>query len=183
MQNYKGFTLLELMVTMAVAAILMAVAVPASRDMQANMRVNSVTSDFVSVLKAARTQAQVSRRHATVAPIDAGDWGGSGWQVTEQIQAAAQQNNVTVTVFERHDVPAAITITSVPASVTSFRFEGATGMAQNANGTPLTVTSGAVTFRVCDGLSGSRDRGRDIQMNQFGRVIVIKHADTLTCNP
>ena len=177
MQNYKGFTLLELMVTMAVAAILMAVAVPASRDMQANMRVNSVTSDFVSVLKAARTQAQVSRRHATVAPIDAGDWGGSGWQVTEQI------NDEPVTVFERHDVPAAITITSVPASVTSFRFEGATGMAQNANGTPLTVTSGAVTFRVCDGLSGSRDRGRDIQMNQFGRVIVIKHADTLTCNP
>lgn len=177
MQNYKGFSLLELMVTMAIAAILMVVAVPASRDLQANMRVDSVTSNFVSFLKAARTQAQVSRRHATIAPITTGDWGGEGWRVTEQQDAAA------VTVFEQHDVPAAITITSDPSSVASFRFEGSTGMAQNADGTPLTVTSGAVTFRVCDGLSGSRDRGRDIQLNQFGRILVIKHADTLTCNP
>jgi len=176
MQNYKGFSLLELMVTMAIAAILMAVAVPASRDLQANMRVDSVTSNFVSFLKAARTQAQVSRRHATIAPITTGDWGGVGWRVTEL------QNSVAVTIFDQHDLPAPITIamTSTP-SLASFRFEGSTGMAQNADGT--TLSGGGITFRVCDGLSGSRDRGRDIQLNQFGRILVIKHADILTCNP
>lgn len=60
MKITRGFTLIELMVTLAVAIILTAVAVPAYRSVMANNRVISQTNALVTGFQLARAEA-VSR--------------------------------------------------------------------------------------------------------------------------
>lgn len=57
MRRQQGFTLIELVVTMAVAIILLAVGLPLFQQMQANSRVTSQTNALVSALAAARSEA------------------------------------------------------------------------------------------------------------------------------
>lgn len=52
-----GFTLVELMVTIAVMAVLLAVAVPSFRDIINNNRISSQTNELVSDLTLARSEA------------------------------------------------------------------------------------------------------------------------------
>lgn len=179
MNNYKGFTLVEMMVTLAIAGVLMAVAIPASRDFQANMRVTTVANNLVTTLKTARTQAIVKKHNMlmmsanTSAPAS-NNWGGKGWLINEVSVA-------TVTIFEQHNIPTATTIQSIP-TLASFRFEGITGMAQNNDAAGTMLAGGSITFRVCD--TGSpNERGRDILVNQFGRIFMTTHANTTICNP
>lgn len=53
----RGFTILELLVTLSVAAVLTAVAVPSFRDFVANSRVSSASNLLVTHLNAARSEA------------------------------------------------------------------------------------------------------------------------------
>lgn len=57
MKTQNGLTLVELMVTLAVAIILLALGVPAYDRMMANNRVSGQTNVFVTALTAARTEA------------------------------------------------------------------------------------------------------------------------------
>lgn len=53
----QGFTLVELVVTLAVAAIIMAAAVPSFRSMIQNNRVATQTNEFVTALNLSRSEA------------------------------------------------------------------------------------------------------------------------------
>lgn len=55
--NQKGFTLIELMVTVALAAIVLTLGVPSFREMIQNNRLVTQTNDFVSALNLARSEA------------------------------------------------------------------------------------------------------------------------------
>lgn len=55
--NHKGFTLVELMVTIAIAAILVAIAVPSLRGMILANRIQGAASEFQSALAIARSEA------------------------------------------------------------------------------------------------------------------------------
>jgi len=78
MQRERGFTVLELMVTLVVAAIVLSLAVPSFQRTVANNAVRSTTSDLVSALNAARAESMSSRAMVTVSP-QGGDWG-NGWR-------------------------------------------------------------------------------------------------------
>jgi type IV fimbrial biogenesis protein FimT len=56
-QATRGFTLIELMVTIAVLVVLMAVGVPSMADFSANNRVAAAKSGFASAVALARTEA------------------------------------------------------------------------------------------------------------------------------
>ena len=75
----RGFTLIELMVTVGVVAILAGFAIPGVRDYLATGAIRSAASDFYVSLLQARSEAIKSRSTATVAPIGA-TWA-SGWTV------------------------------------------------------------------------------------------------------
>ncbi|MBK6757079.1 MAG: prepilin-type N-terminal cleavage/methylation domain-containing protein [Moraxellaceae bacterium] len=68
MRNQQGFTLIELMVTIAVAAVVMAIAVPSMQLMQANARMASAANDLASDLKKTRSDAISYRTNYTFVP-------------------------------------------------------------------------------------------------------------------
>lgn len=75
-----GFTLLELMVTVAVAAILATLAAPSFRQYILNQRIKSASSDLVSALSLARSEA-ITRNCKVNIVQTGGSWIG-GWTVT-----------------------------------------------------------------------------------------------------
>ena len=75
----RGFTIIEAMVVVAIAAILAAVAVPQLSDMIVAARVRAASSDFYAALVAARSEAIKRRTTATVEP-QATFWS-TGWVV------------------------------------------------------------------------------------------------------
>lgn len=56
-RRYKGFTLIELMITLALSAIILAFAVPSFQDIIRNNRLTAHTNEFVAALQLARSEA------------------------------------------------------------------------------------------------------------------------------
>ncbi len=84
----KGFTLLELIIIIAIIGITMAIAAPGLRNMIANNQVASNAGDFVSALQFAKAEAVArvnpviicKKNTASTGCIAGGDWSG-GWIV------------------------------------------------------------------------------------------------------
>lgn len=76
----RGFTLIELMVTISIAVVLMAVVVPSLTTFQRNAQLTSFTNTLVASLNAARGEAMKRGRYAMVVPKDGASWD-SGWYV------------------------------------------------------------------------------------------------------
>lgn len=79
-----GFTLIELMVTLALVAILMAVAVPSLTTFQRNAQLTSFSNTMLASMNAARGEAMKRGMYAMVMPFDgtnvSTNWS-SGWIV------------------------------------------------------------------------------------------------------
>jgi type IV fimbrial biogenesis protein FimT len=81
--GYKGFTLVELMIVLAIAGITMAAAVPTFQGMIVRNRIASHTNDFLLALNVARSEAlRVGGTVSVVAnaPVSGNNFGG-GWCV------------------------------------------------------------------------------------------------------
>jgi len=90
-KQQHGFTLLELLGTMSIAAILVAFAVPAMTSTLKNSRMNSSVNDLVSSFNFARNEAvrrgvevTVCRSTDGIVCTDAADWA-TGWIVTADV--------------------------------------------------------------------------------------------------
>ena len=66
----NGFTLIELMVTIAMVAILLTVGVPSMRDLILNNDLTATTNTWVSSLNIARSEAIKQGRNATICVSD-----------------------------------------------------------------------------------------------------------------
>ena len=62
----SGFTLIELMVTIAVLAIIVSIAAPSISTQLANQRVKSTTSTLVNALKEAKAESVIRRQNVTL---------------------------------------------------------------------------------------------------------------------
>ncbi len=78
MRRSRGFTLIELMVTIAVLAIALAVTVPSFREFVRRNHLAAATNNVASALALARSEAVKRATRVTVAPSS--NWT-SGWQV------------------------------------------------------------------------------------------------------
>ncbi|MDH0655612.1 prepilin-type N-terminal cleavage/methylation domain-containing protein [Acinetobacter johnsonii] len=65
-KRYRGFTLIELMVTIAIMVIIAMMAAPSFADMLAKQRLNSTTKELMETLTKARNQAVLLRTTTTV---------------------------------------------------------------------------------------------------------------------
>lgn len=85
MKTQRAFTLTELMITIAVAAILMAIALPNMRYTIFDNRITSKTNELIGALNFARTEAITRRRLIQVQPVTvtSGNEWGAGWKIMD----------------------------------------------------------------------------------------------------
>lgn len=102
-----GFTLIELMVTVAVAAILLAIAVPSFQRTIANTQAAEASNDLVGAMQLARTEAASRGITIAVASSSSGDWA-DGWSVVVPAVAPA-----TPQILRSYDgLPPSFTLTT-----------------------------------------------------------------------
>lgn len=145
MTRSKGFTLIELMVTISIAAILMAIAVPSFQNISANNALKSTTRDLVSSINTARSQSISTRTDVIVEPTGQ-SWDG-GWSLN-YANAAAEES----TDFQPQ------------AGVQVARTDSNDGLIFMSRGG---LRGGPATFTVCH---SDLDRGRSISVSFLGKV-------------
>lgn len=84
----KGFTLLEVLVTLAVASIAMAVAFPAMSNFVQDGRLTSQANDFVQAVRSARAEA-IKRQVNIDLKQKTGGWK-NGWEVQDNVAGSGK---------------------------------------------------------------------------------------------
>lgn len=171
-----GFTLIELMVTVGLAAILMAVAIPNMRDFMRNNRLTGTVNDLLHSLQVARTEAIKRQNGSVVVCGTANPTAGAptcdynnfnGWIVFQDLDNNWQVNGADV-VIERHSlVDASVTVkTDASDRIISF---GPSGF-ENPNGARINTR----TVVACDvrGIQryGTASTARALLITQTGRA-------------
>jgi type IV fimbrial biogenesis protein FimT len=158
-KHQSGFTIVELLVTLIVAAIVMTMAAPSFRNFVANSRLTTVTNDFVTAISFARSEA-VKRssnvRVVAISPSSANEWGG-GWQVVDNggnIIRIFQPSSGTVTMDDSGDV-------------TTLTFDSRGFLSGLAAGTAISI---------CD--NRDEETGRQLTISPTGRPQLNR---TFTC--
>ncbi len=80
MQKTQGFTLVELLITIAIMAIMMALAVPSFTQMVERNQVTTTGNDMIASIMLARSTAVTREENMALAKFD--DWG-DGWTITD----------------------------------------------------------------------------------------------------
>ena len=70
----RGFTLVELMVTIAIAAVLLTIGVPSFREFQRNSELTSTVNTLLAAINAARGEAMKRGAFAYVVPTNGSSW-------------------------------------------------------------------------------------------------------------
>lgn len=170
-----GFTLIELMVGVAIMAILLAVGVPSFQSAVASNRLTSSTNDVVSALALARTEAIRRGTRVTVcksanatACTTGGGWA-QGWLIF--IDTTRSSTDATV------DSGEAILAVNAAASgnivmVGSAGVPNFVSFASDGQAKLMSGASQAGTLRVCSTAGALADtrRARDIAITASGRV-------------
>jgi len=82
MKRYYGFTLIELMVTLTVLAVLATIAIPSLQDFLVRSQRQQVTSELVSAMSLARAEAVKRATPVTLAAKDTGNQAmQGGWRI------------------------------------------------------------------------------------------------------
>jgi type IV fimbrial biogenesis protein FimT len=90
----RGFTLIELMITLAVALVLFIVALPSFREIAIRNNVKELNNTLIYSLNLARTEAVRRGTAVRVASVSGGASWSQGWQVTDGVTVITQQGPV-----------------------------------------------------------------------------------------
>jgi type IV fimbrial biogenesis protein FimT len=135
-RRMAAFTLVELVVTLAVSSILISVAAPSFSKMIATQRVKAAGTDLYIALSKARSEALKRNTSVIVTPLTSGHWE-SGWTIAELSDSTQKTDD--------HD-PIRNIVISGPSEVT-YRASGrvtATGAS-----TTFDISATGVTTHIC----------------------------------
>jgi len=141
----RGFTIIELMITLLIVAILSTMALPSFTQMIKNNRLTTQANELVLALNLSRSEAVKRGTSVTISAVG-GNWA-NGWTVTDI-------NGQTLRIGD--PLEGDLTLTNTSGSIT-----------YQASGVP-TVLPGS--FSLCDDRTG--ETGRTISISITGRVSV-----------
>ncbi|HET9047431.1 MAG TPA: GspH/FimT family pseudopilin [Chiayiivirga sp.] len=119
-RRVRGFTLVELIITIAVASIILAIAIPSFRSMMSANNVTNTYNDLLAALRTARAEA-VTRNAPIRVKATTSSWNG-GWDVLTA-------NNTAVRSYPARDAQYAVTPNP---TVTEVSFDGRGALAAQA---------------------------------------------------
>lgn len=175
-----GFNLVEIMISLAIVAVMMALAAPNLRDFMRNARITALTNDLMADLQLARTEAVKNSRRTWFCPSAAGSEGhcmGGNWTTQYRtIIVDSNENNdcdagdLTV----KHKISEAATGTPTIALVGGHTTFGVAFL-------PSGILSGgaANVFNICDTRNGPNGAAnapflhRSVSIAPSGRAQVI----------
>ena len=155
-RHNAGFTLIEMVVVVAVMAILVTIAVPSFKDMLLGTRVRTTASDLLQAVMLARSEAIKRSASVDVTPA-AGGWA-QGWSVTV--------GGVTI---ETHEAPGSVSIDANAAGSITFRLDGR-------------VSTGVRSLTVYTTEATSNIAARCILIDASGRPTIRTDSDTNPAN-
>lgn len=168
----KGFTLIEMMVVLAVAAILLGIGVPSFRSLIENQRMTAVTNDFFAAINLARSEAIKRGTRVDLVPAGAdGDWS-EGWIVFVDADDDQRPDAGEQIIYTHGPVHESIAI--IPGFKDSPKGSPKQYIAYNGTGRTRTNANsqipqaGSIEFK-------SDEQTRKISLNFLGRARV--------CNP
>lgn len=157
----QGFTLIELMVSIAVVAILSAIALPSMNTFLVKMRVDNEISELQRLLLTARNTAINTGQNTTVCPLT-GNTCTNNWQNVVSVftnNSNTTNNNIySAATEQRVKVKEAITAND------SLQFDTLTRIVYTPTGRILFPTV-ASTFKYCPQNDTDRSRGIDISIS------------------
>lgn len=147
----SGFTLIELMVTIAVLAVIVGIAAPSISTQLANQRVKSTTATLANALKEAKVESILRRQNVTVIYTST--------STPKTIKLQAGGNNIST--YNLND-KSTVTQTINPSGVTNIVFQPNKKIANNAT----------VVYTICD--SGSNNETpKQVSLTNIANVNIV----------
>lgn len=159
--NKQGFTLVELMVAIAVVAILSTIALPNMSDFLVKMRVDNEISEMQRLLLTARNMAINTGRNTTICPLSSGtcttNWAG---------EISVFTNSSNTVDNDKYDAVTEelVKIKDAIKSGDRLQFGIFAGVVYTPEGKLLFPTA-ASTFKYCPKDKDDRSRGIDISIS------------------
>ena len=180
----RGFTLMELLIVIAIAAMILALGAPQFGEFQRNNRLTATANDLLASIQLARTEAIKRQRPVALCPSSdpaataPSCSGGAfrGWIVFEDPDADCQPASADAVLRREGPVPASLRVRA-DGQCTLF---GADGFARE-----LGAGVDARRIVVCDDRGYALQAGSDqsaargIQVLRPGRALVTRDADQL----
>jgi type IV fimbrial biogenesis protein FimT len=148
----RGFTMIELVVAMGVAAMLCAIAVPSINAVMVSERRVAEVNDLVGALNYARSEAVKQNPAAGVSVSASGSWS-SGWS------ACCSAAGATLQTVPGLNSGAKLTASNSSGALTTVTFDG--------NGAQLSG-AGTVLFTFCD--SRGATLATAVEVNMLGQI-------------
>jgi type IV fimbrial biogenesis protein FimT len=172
----RGFTLIELMVTIALAAILMAIAAPSFTTFQRNAELTSRINSLLASINTARSEAMKRGRDAVILPADGSSWTSGMIAFVDMNSNRTFEPATDILVFKNSDVmPSYLSVTatnSANATQPYIRFD--------AQGYPKPAGSDLKNFTIS--IARNDVTGNEV-FNQTRRLKVAITGRPRTCKP
>ena len=152
-QNH-GFTIIEVMIVVAIVGVTMAIGVPAMRDFVMNSRMSASVNDVAISFNLARGEAIKRGQNVTIARNAGARGWAEGWAVTA--------TDASATVLQRVDEMESTTTLVSTGLVATFNYNS-TGRSSASPGT--------LVFDLCD--DRDSETGRTITVGVTGRVSTV----------
>ncbi|MGH8808017.1 MAG: GspH/FimT family pseudopilin [Noviherbaspirillum sp.] len=164
----EGFSLVELMIVVAISVILLAIAAPSFRDLIQKQKITATVNDFFFAIKLARSEAIQRGTRVELVPVEAGgDWA-KGWAVFVDGNDNQKPDAGEQVIYTQGPLPGGISIEARMTDSTKqyLAYQGTGRTRTNANS--QTPQYGSFLFTL-------DEQRRKININMLGRARV--------CNP